>query len=126
MLTSGKFNFSKKYSKYELGGIIAGGVLHSEKNKLGDNGIPVVPLKDFSKGGKYDKNTKIAEVEKEEIVFTAETANKIDKLVDEYNDCGCPVKLVNLGKLIYEALKNTSDETCRVKCEFKPKLDKIK
>jgi hypothetical protein len=121
-----KFSFSTRYKTFEIGGIIAGGVLHSEKNELGDRGIPVIPIQHLKQGGEYDKNTKVAEIEKEEIIFTAETALEIDKLVDEYNDCKCPMKLVDLGKLVFEALKNTSDETCRTKCEFKPKLDKIK
>ena len=112
---------------FKQGGIIAGGVLHSEKNQLGDKGIPVVPMNSFMKeGGKYDKNAKLAEIEAAEIIFFKETANQIDTLVDEYIDCGCGGKLIALGKLVHEAFKSTTDETCRTKCEFKPKLDKIK
>lgn len=121
-----QFTFTKK-PKYRVGGIIAGGVDHSQKNSIGDMGIPVVPVAQYLKsGGKYDKNSKVAEVEQKEIVFNKETALKIDELVDQYNDCKCPGKLLALGNLIKEALKNTSDETCRISCEFKPKLDKIK
>lgn len=112
---------------FKHGGIIAGGVLHSQKNKIGDKGIPVVPVNSYMKsGGKYNKNDKLAEIESSELIFYKETADKIDKLVDEYIDCGCPDKLVQLGKVVHLALKSTTDETCRTQCEFKPKLDKIK
>ena len=70
--------------------------------------------------------TALAEIESKELIFNKETADKLDLLVNEYNECGCPGKLVLLGELVFNALKNTTDETCRTACEFKPKLDKIK
>lgn len=112
---------------FKLGGIIAGGVSHDEANLIGDKGIPVVSYNSYmKKGGKYDLKDKTAEVESEEIVFTKETAEKIDKLVDEYENCKCPKKLVALGELIKKALKSTTDETCRTQCKFEPALKSIK
>lgn len=134
--TGGKFTFKNggligqsnpTVRMFKHGGIIVGGVLHSQKNEIGDKGVPVVPVESFMKeGGKYNKNTKIAEIEAFEAIFSKETSDELDKLVDEYNDCKCPGKLLLLGQLIYNALKNTTDETCRTACEYKPKLDKLK
>lgn len=120
-------NKENKVKKFKVGGIVAGGVGHDDYNEIGDRGIPVVSVKSFMKqGGKYDRKHKRAEVESEEIVFNRETAVKIDKLVDEYNSCKCKNKLISLGNLIIEALKNTTDETCRTGCKFEPKLKNIK
>ena len=124
-----KFNFTYRgvpYKSHKLGGIITGGVGHDERNAIGDQGIPVVPTEEFEKGGKYNKEHKVAEIEDGEIIFNKETADKIDKLVDEYADCKCPGKLVQLGKLIKEAIGELSDETCRRECKYVPKLKQIK
>jgi len=118
---------SKKVPMFEYGGIIAGGVGHAEKNSIGDRGIPVVHAGLYlKKGGTYSKEQKEAEVESKEIVFNLKTADQIDKLIEEYAECGCPGKLVMLGQLVKEALKNTKDQTCRDSCEFEPKLKQIK
>lgn len=110
--------------KYELGGIIVGGALHSEKNEIGDKGVPVV----HSFNNKYDKRNKTAEIERGEILFNKETALKIEKLVNEYNECGCKHKLVQLGQIVKEALKNVVDKQCELNniCEIDFNLRKIK
>lgn len=116
-----------RYAIRKHGGIIAGGVGHAEKNMIGDNGIPVVPIKSYMQsGGKYIRNDKKVEVESEEIVFNKETSDSIDKLVDEYNDCGCSGKIMMLGQVVMEAVRNLVDETCRTDCKFEPKLSKIR
>ena len=111
---------------FRYGGIIAGGVGHDEKNDLGDRGIPVVDYTEFEKGGRYSKDIKHAEVESKELVFNKETADKINSLVKAYDGCLCPGKLVELGRVVKEALKITTDETCRTGCEFTPQMNKIK
>lgn len=116
-----KFREVKKNQipRFELGGIIAGGVAHAEKNKLGDKGIPVVDSNNFyKKGGRYSRVDKLAEVESEEIVFNLETAQKIENLVDKYLSCKCESVLLDLGYLAIDALKKTKDETCRTGCKF--------
>lgn len=117
------FSQGGTYGMYRFGGIIPDGVLHTDKNMIGDKGIPVVPVKSFYKeGGSYNRREKLAEIEKEEIMWTAETAKAIDALVNAYDECGCDMKLVALGKLVKHALRNTIDETCRTKCVYEPKL----
>lgn len=119
-----QFNNSK-YQVLKHGGIIVGGVLHSEKNHIGDFGVPVVPSESYLKGG-YIKNHKVAEIEKEELILNKETTQIIERLIKEYDDCLCGMKLVKIGMIIKEALKNVSDETCRVECKYDPILRKIK
>jgi len=97
--------------KYKLGGIIVGGVLHSEKNKIGDKGVPVVTR--FT-NGKYDKRFKTAEIERGEIIFNRETSLKIEKLINDYNDCGCNMKLIELGKLVKLAIDQLDDKQCEI------------
>lgn len=113
--------------KYELGGIIIGGALHSENNKIGDKGVPVIPIRKFKQGG-YNKNDKIAEIERGEILFNRETSMKIEQLVNEYDSCGCNGKLLMLGKLVKEALSKTNDKQCEINniCELDFKLSKLK
>ncbi len=112
---------------YKMGGIIAAGVGHNENNSIGDKGIPLIPAYSYHQsGGKYIKSMKLAEVESEEIVFNVETAQNINRLVEEYEGCGCPDKLVTLGKVVLEALSNTKDQTCKTGCKFKPKLEILK
>lgn len=115
-----------KFQTFRNGGIIVGGVLHSEKNNMGDFGVPVVPLDSFNNGGKYIKNHKIAEIEKEELILNRETSSKIERLMKEYDECGCGNKLIQIGLIVKDALKNTSDETCRVECKYEPMLRNIK
>lgn len=115
-----------KFQRFRHGGVIVGGVLHSEKNSIGDYGVPVVPLESFNNGGKYVKNHKIAEIEKEELILNKETSSKIEYLIKEYEGCGCGNKLVEIGIIMKDALKNTSDETCRVECKYDPILRNIK
>lgn len=128
--SAGVFRLDRPFNeglKYKMGGIIVGGVGHNQKNNIGDYGVPVVPTFAFMKsGGKYDKTVKIAEIEDSELIFNLETAQNIEKLVDEYLECGCTGKLIALGSIVKEALKNTSDETCRTGCRFESKLKTIK
>jgi hypothetical protein len=107
---------------FKHGGIIAGGVSHSQNNQLGDKGIPVIPIENYkANGGKYDKNYKIAEIEHRELILYKQSAEQVDKLVDEYIDCGCPGKLVALGKYITSILPNIEDKACEINgyCELK-------
>lgn len=96
----------KKFDKFELGGIITGGVLHSERNELGDKGIPLIPI---GKERSYNKNLKIAEIEKGEIIIRKRYAEDINRLIDEYEDCGCPMVLLQLGKLVKFVSQSISD-----------------
>lgn len=115
------------YISRKHGGIIAEGVAHAQKNNIGDNGIPVVPINSYLKsGGRYLKEEKKVEVESEEIVFNKETSDGINRLVNEYNDCKCSGKIFSLGQIIMEAVRNLVDETCRTDCKFEPKLSKIR
>ncbi|MCS7316958.1 MAG: hypothetical protein NZZ41_01360 [Candidatus Dojkabacteria bacterium] len=103
--------FKKKIYKYELGGIITGGVLHSEKNELGDKGIPLIPI---GKEKQYNKNLKIAEIEKGEIIIRRRYSEEINRLVDEYEKCKCPIILLQLGKLVKFVVDNLSDKQCDI------------
>lgn len=94
--------------KYELGGIITGGVLHSENNKIGDKGIPLVP-KNIKE---YDKSLKIAEIEKGEIIIRKRYAEDVNLLVNKYLDCKCPMVLLQLGRLSKYVIDNLSDNQC--------------
>jgi hypothetical protein len=114
-------------NRYELGGIIVGGALHSENNQIGDKGVPVISRNFFEQGG-YNKKHKTAEIERGEILFNKETAVKIERLINEYTSCGCQGKLLLLGKLVKEALRNTQDKQCELNdiCEIDINLKKIK
>lgn len=101
----------KKFQSYEVGGIITGGVLHAERNELGDKGIPLIPA---GKERVYDKSLKIAEIEKGEIIIRKRYAEDINKLVDEYEDCGCPMVLLQLGRLVKFVVDNLSDKQCDI------------
>lgn len=117
----------KTYKSYRVGGIIVGGVGHSQNNAIGDKGVPVVSMSSYlSSGGKYISHDKHAEIESGEIIVNKETAMKLDHLVNEFDECGCPDKLIALGALMKEALMNTVDQTCRTKCEFDGSLRKMK
>ena len=114
-----------QFVKYEVGGIIVGGVGHNEQNNIGDRGVPVVDSNYFMKsGGKYNKNTKSAEIEDGEIMFNVETAEKIEELVNKYTECKCQLVLEQLGQLLIEALKKTKDMNCERagKCNLTPLL----
>lgn len=115
------------FKRYQLGGIIIGGALHSEKNEIGDRGVPVIPINKYKKGG-YNKYHKIAEIERGEILFNRETSIKIENLIDEYDSCGCKKKLVEIGKLVKQAILNLEDKQCEINniCELDSKLSKIK
>lgn len=101
----------KSFNKYEAGGIITGGVLHTERNELGDKGIPLIPI---GKEKAYDKNLKIAEIEKGEIIIRKRYAEDINRLVDEYEECGCPMVLLQLGKLVKFVVDNLTDKQCDI------------
>jgi hypothetical protein len=96
--------------KYEIGGIITAGVLHRERNNIGDKGIPLVPIETT----RYDNQLKIAEIEVGEIIIRDNYAKEINRLVDEYNDCKCPMVLLQLGKLTKFVIDNLSDNQCDI------------
>jgi hypothetical protein len=56
--------------------IIPNGVLHEEKNELGDKGMPVV-----SCGNSLTSCVKKYEIEKDEMIFTLEASKKVEKLI---------------------------------------------
>lgn len=134
------FSFKKKHSqgvliKAQSGpfgvqasqSIIAGGVAHSEKNSIGDRGIPVVTLIGYEKAGnKYNREFKTAELESEEIVLSASATRSVLALIETYQACKCPKKLLEIGQLMKEELKNIKDETCRTGCKFEPIIRKIR
>lgn len=101
---------NRKIKKYELGGIITGGVLHKEKNNLGDKGIPLIPIN----SPVYDKSLKIAEIEAGEMIIRDNYAKEINRLVDKYNECKCPSVLLELGKLTKFVIDNLSDKQCDI------------
>lgn len=118
---------SNEIPSFKLGGIIAGGVAHAEKNKIGDRGIPVVPLYEFKKlGGKYNPQHKLAEIESKELILHSESAEQIQKKVEEYLATKDPSILEELGSLTYSTLQEVTDETCRTGCRFEPQMKRIK
>ena len=100
---------SKKESeegKYRSGGavnIIAKGVLHEDPNELGDRGIPIVTKKD---------KKKVAEVEKNEILFHKDVSAEIERLTQLHaENPDNPEILKELGALMQdEILYNTIDK----------------
>jgi hypothetical protein len=83
--------------------IIAKGVLHEDKNSIGDRGIPIV-----TKDGKK----KFAEIEKNEIVFNKDTASEIERLTKMHKDNPEDKEVLKeLGNLMKgEILNNTVDK----------------
>jgi hypothetical protein len=100
------------YNIFEKGGIITGGTLHSEYNELGDRGVPVILTYHFEQKGDYDKNKKLAEIERGEIIIRKNYAREIEDLINEYNNCNCPIVLLKLGKLTKFIIDNLSDKQC--------------
>lgn len=84
--------------------VIAKGVLHEDKNNIGDNGIPVV--------AKNKQKTKVAEIEKNELVFNHKISNRIEKLTKEHKkDPSNKEILRELGELMkMEITENTVDK----------------
>jgi hypothetical protein len=112
-----------KQNEFKVGGVlpsyhtnknvILAGVLHKHNHDIceledkscgviyGKKGIPVV-----------SNNQKVAEIEKEELVFTKEVAKQIEVLVTKYNKSKSNDVKLELGKYIYEQLNvNTIDNT---------------
>jgi hypothetical protein len=112
-----------KENEFKVGGVlpsyhtnknvILAGVLHKDNHDIceledkscgviyGKKGIPVV-----------SNNQKVAEIEKEELVFTKEVAKQIEVLVTKYNKSKSNDVKLELGKYIYEQLNvNTIDNT---------------
>jgi hypothetical protein len=56
--------------------IIPNGVLHEEKNEMGDKGMPVV-----SCGNSLTSCVKKYEIEKDEMIFTLEASKKVEKMI---------------------------------------------
>jgi hypothetical protein len=114
-----KYGLAKKGMKFQEGGklesfntnnnVILKGVLHSQKNDLGDKGIPVM---DCSTGS----CEKVAEIEKEELVFIKDVTRQIDSYVMKYNrtkDKETRNQIATqLGQFVKQQLdKNTIDNT---------------
>lgn len=114
-----QYGLAKKGMKFQQGGVLESyntdnnvilkGVLHSQKNSIGDKGIPVMSCVD-------NKCEKVAEIEKEELVFTKGNTRVIDSYVAKYNKSKTKsVKdtiALQLGKFIKQQLdKNTIDNT---------------
>jgi hypothetical protein len=99
----GKFKAYKKGGKVkETENIIPNGVLHEEKNKLGDKGMPVV---------KCTKNscTKHYEIERDEMILTLEATKKAEELFKKKD-------FKSLGDFIKEQiLDNTHSYTDKYK-----------
>lgn len=108
-------NFTKladdNIDKFESGGkmnVIPEGSLHSQKHSIEledcnitKKGIPVIQLNKSNK-------EQIAEVEKEEIIFTKEITDKLEELCEK----GTDEAAIEAGKLlVYEILFNTQDNT---------------
>lgn len=112
-----------KQNEFKVGGVlpsyhtnknvILAGVLHKDDHNIceledkscgviyGKKGIPVV-----------SNNQKVAEIEKEELVFTKDVAKQIDVLVTKYNKSKSNDVKLEIGKYIYEQLNvNTIDNT---------------
>ena len=105
-----KFQEGGKLNSFDTNSnIILKGVLHKEKNEIGDKGIPVI-----------DCNTgtceKVAEIEKEELVFTKDVTKQLDSYVMKYNrskDKETKKQIaLQLGTFVKQQLdKNTIDNT---------------
>lgn len=105
------------FRKYKSGGsmndknIIPDGVLHREKNDLGDKGIPVV-----------DKNgSKRMELEKEELILTHSATQKVEQLVSDIANLeatgeSTDALLEELGIFVTEqVMTNTDDKSGKFK-----------
>jgi hypothetical protein len=91
-------SFKKGGSIKETENIIPNGVLHEEKNKLGDKGMPVVKCKNNSCSKQY-------EIERDEMILTLKTTKTIEKLSEE-------AKFKELGLYITnQVLQNTHSFT---------------
>lgn len=81
--------------------IIPRGVLHEEWNELGDKGIPILA-----------KGDKVAEIERDEIIFHLDASEMIEKLSKEYAKTGNSLIAAKLGEIVRdEILHNTEDKT---------------
>lgn len=108
MVTMGRLRAEKNRRKtekiYRSGGsinVIPKGVTHEEKNKIGDNGIPIV-------SGASKK--KIAEIEKNELTMNSNSSKRIEELTAEYHKTQDPKILRELGKyMTTEVMENTID-----------------
>jgi hypothetical protein len=80
--------------------VIAKGVLHEEKNKIGDKGIPIV-----TKDGKK----KFAEIEKNELVLHTDVAAEIERLtkLHKANPTDKDI-LKQLGELMKDQIVNNT------------------
>lgn len=104
--------FHQKRGKQEHN-VIPDGALHARRHNLPediseqvtDKGIPVIT---------YDKEggvTQHAEIEKNEIIFHKQVTEKLEELLNKYNE-GDESAAIDAGKLLtYEILENTIDNT---------------
>jgi len=82
--------------------VIPKGVTHEEKNKLGDQGIPVVVK---TKGGMK----KIAEIERDEIIFAKGVTDELEEATKRYTKNPKDIdNLLALGKMIKEEILNNT------------------
>ena len=87
--------------------VIPAGVLHAHNNNIGDKGIPVVTKSDEG------EVKKIAEIEKEEIIFTLDVTKFLEGYAEKL-DSGdiTPEELVEVGKRLQEEItQNTIDHS---------------
>lgn len=88
------------------GTIIPAGVLHSEKNNIGDRGLPLV----------YN-GYKLMEIEKNEAVFGDEITQNVEELRSKYKKTGDKKYIKEIGKLISkEFIDNTYSHAEEFKC----------
>lgn len=90
--------------------VIPGGVLHAHKNNIGDKGIPIVMKMEGS------KLKKVAEIEKEEIIFTLGVTKFLEKYAEKL-DSGeiTEDELIEVGKCIKEEItNNTVDKSSKL------------
>jgi hypothetical protein len=80
--------------------VIPKGVTHSQKNKIGDNGIPIVSA----------NKKKLAEIEVNELTLNSGLSKKVEGMITEYKKTGDEDLLKELGKIMKsEIVDNTVD-----------------
>jgi hypothetical protein len=118
-------NGSKNTTQFKEGGqlnVIPDGALHARKNNYEGNlgeavtnkGIPVVTY------GDKDKITQHAEIERDEIIFTKDTTDRLESYYKQYNEAESEASKdaisVECGKfLANEIMENTDDRTNLIK-----------
>ena len=78
--------------------IIPRGVTHAQKNKMGDNGIPIIS----------NNKMKLAEIEMNELLINSESSKEIEELSDKYKKTGDKKYLNQLGRLLKSEITNNT------------------